>query len=127
MNIQYSQKAQDRFQNPRNLGVLENPDGHAERTGLCGEIMVIWIQVRQGCISKATFVTDGCGASLATGSIVTELAEQEKVEDAIRIQQKDILDALGGMSEASEHCALLAADTLHAAIEDYHIRCKEND
>jgi nitrogen fixation NifU-like protein len=88
-------------------------------TSDCGDTMGIWLKVDERAIGNVTFWTDGCFSSIATGSMVTELAKGQSVLDALRIGQQTVLDALGGMPEDSAHCALLAADTLCAAIRDY--------
>jgi len=115
----YSEAVIDHAQNPRNVGSIENADGVAKITGPCGDTMEIWLRVRAEVIREATFWTDGCGTSLASGSIVTELAKGKTIREAMRITQKDVLDALGGLPKESEHCALLAANTLREAIKDY--------
>jgi nitrogen fixation NifU-like protein len=115
----YSETTIDHFMNPRNLGNMEDADGFARVTGSCGDTMEIWLKVRNGTIASATFMTDGCGTSIASGSIVTELAKGRSVGEARRISQQDVLGALGGLPEESEHCALLAADTLREAIKDH--------
>lgn len=81
--------------------------------------MQFWVSVRDGSVEKVSFITDGCGSSLACGSMATSLAQGKRVEDAAAVQQQDILDALGGFPQESEHCALLAATTLKAACDDY--------
>ena len=81
--------------------------------------MSIWLNINSGTIINAGFVTDGCGTTLASGSMVTEMAKGKFLTEAQNIGQQDILDALGGLPEESEHCALLAANTLKAAIRDY--------
>ena len=116
---QISARALDRFVHPRNLGPLPNADGQARVTGPCGDTMEIWLRVERGRIARATFVTDGCGPSLASGSMVTELAEGMSLEEASHLQQNDVLDALGGLPEESTHCAVLAVITLRAAIEGF--------
>jgi nitrogen fixation NifU-like protein len=115
----YSEKVIDHAMNPRNLGETEDADGYARITGPCGDTMEIWIKVNVDAIVKSSFMTDGCGTSIASGSMVTELARGKKVSEAQRISQQDILAALGGLPEESQHCALLAANTLKAAIRDY--------
>jgi nitrogen fixation NifU-like protein len=115
----YSETAIEHSMNPRNLGELENADGFASVIGPCGDTMNIWLKVKDGAISDAGFLTDGCGTSIASGSMVTELAKGKSITEAHRISQKDVLDALGGLPEESQHCALLAANTLKAAIKDY--------
>lgn len=116
-----SLKAMERFNRPHNFGPLDEWDGHARITGPCGDTMEFWLQVADRHIVQATFTTDGCGPSRAAGSMATELATGKLVKEALRIQQQDILQALGGLPKDSEHCALLAANTLRAAIRD----CRE--
>lgn len=115
----YSDTVIDRAHHPRNLGALERADGFARVTGPCGDTMEIWLKVWGGVITEVTFMTDGCGTSIASGSMVTELARGKTIGEALRIGQGDVLDALGGLPEDSCHCALLAANTLKEAIKDY--------
>jgi len=114
----YSETTIDHAMNPRNVGVMQSADGFARVTGPCGDTMEIWIMVKNNVIVGATFMTDGCGASIASGSMVTELARGKNISEA-RISQQDVLDALGGLPYESEHCALLAANTLKTAVRDY--------
>jgi nitrogen fixation NifU-like protein len=115
----YTEVVIDHAQNPRNVGSMQQADGFATVTGPCGDTMEIWLRVREDVIQKATFWTDGCGTSIASGSMVTELAKGKNIQEAIRITQKHVLDALGGLPEESQHCALLAANTLKEAVRDY--------
>ena len=115
----YSEKTIDHFLNPRNLGEIIAPDGFGRVTGPCGDTMEIYLKVRDGRVINASFWTDGCGPSIASGSMVTELAKGKRILEALKITQDDVLDALGGLPEESLHCALLAADTLKEAIKDY--------
>lgn len=115
----YSETTIDYAMNPRNLREMEDADGFAKVTGSCGDTIEIWLRVKNGTIADATFMTDGCGTSVASGSMVTELAKGKIIPEARSISQQDILNALGGLPEESEHCALLAANTLKAAIRDY--------
>jgi len=115
----YSAKAIDHAMNPRNLGVMENADVYATITGPCGDTIEIWLKIDDNIISKATFMTDGCGTSIASGSMVTELAKGRDIREAMTISQQDILDALDGLPEESNHCALLASNTLKAAVREY--------
>jgi len=108
----------DHAQAPRNRGPLATFDGHARITGPCGDTMEFWVLVRDGTVKKASFVTDGCGPSLAAGSLATCLAQGKRLEEATAIGQREILEALGGLPAEVEHCALLAANTLKAACED---------
>jgi nitrogen fixation NifU-like protein len=121
----YSETTINHFMNPRNLGDMRDAAGFAKVTGSCGDNMEIWLKVRNGAIAEATFMTDGCGTSIASGSMVTELVKGRNVGEARRISQQDILGALGGLPEESEHYALLAADTLKEAIKDYMMMERE--
>jgi nitrogen fixation protein NifU and related proteins len=115
----YSKTAINHLMHPRNMGVLPDDDSFAKITGPCGDIMEIWIRVRQGTITKARFMAKGCGASIASGSMVTVLAIGKTIAEAGQISQCDILAALGGLPEEVQHCALLASNTLIAAISNF--------
>ncbi len=115
----YSETVIDHNMNPRNTGGLDNADGYAKITGPCGDTMEIWLRVKHDIIRDAGFMTDGCSTAIATGSMVTEMAKGRAAGEAQRISQRDILDALGGLPEDNEHCALLASNTLKEAIRDY--------
>jgi nitrogen fixation NifU-like protein len=121
----YSEKTIDHFLNPRNLGEIQAPDGFGRVTGPCGDTMVIYLRINSDRIINATFWTDGCGTSIASGSMVTELVKGKNITEAQRITQEDVLNALGGLPEESLHCALLAANTLREAIRDYLALKKE--
>ena len=125
MKQTYSERTIDRFLNPRNLGEILGHDGLGRVTGPCGDTMQIYLKVKDGKVANASFWTDGCGPSIASGSMVTELAKGKSIPEARKISQQDILDALGGLPEESVHCALLAADTLKEAIRDYLASKKE--
>lgn len=121
----YSEKTIDHFLNPRNLGKIPGHDGSGRITGPCGDTMQICLKVKDGKVTNASFWTDGCGPSIASGSMATELAKGKSIPEAQRITQQDILDALGGLPQESLHCALLAADTLKEAVKDYLASKKE--
>ena len=121
----YSETVIDHAMNPRNVGNMETADGYANVTGSCGDTMEIWLKVRDGIIAEATFLTDGCGTAVASGSMVTELAKGKSIPGAQKVTQQDVLSALGGLPEESLHCALLAAETLKEAIKDYFALKKE--
>ena len=121
----YSEKTIDHFLNPRNLGEIPAYDGMGRITGPCGDTMQIHLEVKGGKVTKACFWTDGCGPSIASGSMVTELAKDKTIPEARKISQQDILDALGGLPEESLHCALLAANALKEAVKDYLALKKE--
>jgi nitrogen fixation NifU-like protein len=108
----YSDTAIEHGMNPRNIGEIEDADGFARMTGPCGDTMSIWLEIDDGKIMDARFLTDGCGTSRASGSIATEMARGRTLAEAQRISQQDVLDGLGGLPEESEHCALLASNTL---------------
>jgi nitrogen fixation NifU-like protein len=115
----YSKTAIDHMRNPRNAGLITNPDGQARITGPCGDTMEIWLKVSDGVVEQATFWTDGCGTTIAAGSMATEIAKGKRAAEAFRISQQDVLEALGGLPDDSVHCALLAANTLREAVKDY--------
>jgi nitrogen fixation NifU-like protein len=115
----YSLVVIDHAQNPRNVGSIQDADGFASVTGPCGDTMEIWLKVKDGTIAKASFFTDGCGTTIAAGSMVTEMVKGKGLSLAQKINEQDILEALGGLPEESQHCALLAANTLKEAIRDY--------
>jgi nitrogen fixation NifU-like protein len=121
----YSEIVVDHAMHPRNIGNLEDADGFARITGSCGDTMEIWLRVKNDTIAEATFMTDGCGTTIVAGSMVTELARGKSAGQALAIGQQDVLDALGGLPEESQHCALLAANTLREAIKDYFSLKKE--
>jgi len=121
----YSEAVVEHAMNPRNMGDIEDADGFSTVTGPCGDTMQIWLKVKNGTIAGATFLTDGCGTSIASGSMVTEMTKGKTVSEAHRISQQDVLGALGGLPEESEHCALLAANTLKEAVKDYLAMKKE--
>jgi len=115
----------DHASRPRNSGPLETFNGHARIRGPCGDTMEFWLLVREGRVEKASFVTDGCGPSYACGSMATCLVEGRSLDRATAIKHCEILDALGGLPAEVEHCALLAANTLKAACEDFVRRVAE--
>jgi nitrogen fixation NifU-like protein len=115
----YSETVIDHAMNPRNAGTITDADGYGKVKGSCGDTMELWLRVNNVVITNATFMTDGCGTSIAAGSTVTEMARGKNITEAIKITQQDILTELGGLPEESEHCALLASNTLKQAILDY--------
>jgi nitrogen fixation NifU-like protein len=121
----YSETAIDHAMNPRNIGSIENADGHARLTGPCGDTMEIWLKVCNGIIVNACFMTDGCGSAIAAGSMVTELAKSKTTYEVFRISQQYVLEALGGLPEESQHCALLAANTLKNSLKNYLVTRNE--
>lgn len=115
----YSDTVIDHCLNPRNQGEIPNPDGYAKITGPCGDTMAIWLRVKDNTITDARFWTDGCGPTIASASMATELAIGKSVPDVLQLNQAKILDGLEGLPEESHHCALLTSNTLKAAVRDY--------
>jgi len=125
MRKRHSEKTIAHFLNPRNLGEISSPDGFARITGPRGDTMEIRLRIKDDKIVNASFWTDGCGCSIASGSMITELIKGKAVSDARKITQKDIEDALGGLPEDDAQCAILAANTLKESIKDYLASRKE--
>jgi nitrogen fixation protein NifU and related proteins len=111
---------------PRNYGSMEDYQGNARITGPCGDTMEFWLSVRDGKVERISFITTGCGPSLASGSMATTLAQGKSIEAAAALRPSDVLCALDGLPAESEHCALLAVITLRAACEDWSKRNREN-
>jgi nitrogen fixation NifU-like protein len=119
----YSEKVMDHFNNPRNGGVIEDADGIGEvGNPVCGDVMKITIKVEQDRIDDIKFQTLGCGAAIATSSIVTELARGMTLDEAVAITKKQVADELGGLPPAKMHCSVLATDGLKVAVDDYLVR-----
>ena len=115
----YTETVIDHAMNPRNVGSIPGTDGFATLTGLCGDTMEIRLKVKDNKVADAAFWTDGCGTSIACGSMATEMIKGRNVAEALAIEQSKILEALGGLPEDSLHCALLASNAIQAAIRDY--------
>jgi len=116
----YSEKVLDHFKNPRNVGELEDAD--AEGTvgnPVCGDMMTMYIKVKDDRIEDVKFKTFGCGAAIATSSMTTELAKGKTLDEALEISRQDVADALDGLPPVKMHCSNLAADALHEAIKSY--------
>lgn len=116
----YTDKVMDHFSNPRNVGDIPDADGEGTvGNPTCGDLMTIYIKVKDDVIEDIKFKTFGCGAAIATSSMVTELAMGKTVDEALKITRNDVADALEGLPPVKMHCSNLAADALQAAIEDY--------
>ena len=116
----YSQKVMDHFAHPRNQGRMENPDGIGKvGNPVCGDVMYIYIKVKDDRIDDIKWETMGCAAAIATSSMVTELARGKTIEEAEKLTRNDVADALEGLPAIKMHCSNLAADGLQKAIEDY--------
>jgi nitrogen fixation NifU-like protein len=122
----YTEKVMDHFKNPRNMGEIPDADGVGTvGNPVCGDMMTIYIKVKGNRIEDIKFKTFGCGAAVATSSMVTEIAKGKTLEEAMKITRASVADSLGGLPPVKMHCSNLAADALHAAIEDYSKRQKE--
>ena len=122
----YSKKVMEHFQNPRNVGTLENPDGVGKMGNpVCGDVMELMIKVKDNVIEDAKFKTFGCCAAIATSSMVTEMVKGKTLEEAEKISKKAVASALDGLPPAKMHCSNLAADALHDAIKDYKEKHQE--
>jgi len=116
----YSEKVMEHFRNPRNMGEMPDADGIGTvGNPVCGDLMTIYIKVKDNKIADIKFKTFGCGAAIATSSMITELAKGKTIEEALKITRGDVAGSLGGLPSIKMHCSNLAADGLHAAIEDY--------
>jgi nitrogen fixation NifU-like protein len=109
----------ERWRSPKNWGTIGKPDGFSRITGPCGDTMQIGLKVEGNRITEIKYTTDGCATSIASGSMATELAYSKSLDEAQGITPEMILEALGGLPEESEHCALLASNVLRAAMQDY--------
>lgn len=117
----YSEAVFDRWRNPRNMGRLGRADGYGKISGGCGDTVEIFLNIRADIVSECTFMTDGCGATLACASMATELAQGKSIVAALAgVTAEEILNQLGGLPEGNVHCAGLAADTFKLAIADYY-------
>ncbi len=119
----YSDQVMEHFRNPRNVGAIEDADGVGKvGNPVCGDIMELSIKVKDGKIEDAKFRTFGCGAAIATSSMVTELVKGRTVEEALEISNKAVVEALGGLPPVKMHCSVLAEQALKSAIEDFRKR-----
>lgn len=117
----YSQKVMEHFKNPHNMGEIPDADGVGTvGNPVCGDMMTIYIKVKDNRLTDVKFKTYGCGSAIATSSMVTDLAMGKTLEEAMKITRGNVADALEGLPPVKMHCSNLAADALHAAIEDYH-------
>ncbi len=116
----YSEKVLEHFNNPKNMGEMEDADAVGiVGNPVCGDLMHIYIKVKKNKIEDISFQTFGCAAAIATSSMITELAKGKKIEDAMNITRKDVADALDGLPPIKMHCSNLAAEGLHEAIRIY--------
>lgn len=119
----YSEKVMDHFANPRNVGEIEDADGVGEvGNAKCGDIMKMYIKVDGDVISDVKFKTFGCGAAVATSSIATEMIKGKRLDEALKLTNKAVVEALDGLPPAKLHCSVLAEQAMKAAIADYYAR-----
>ncbi|SHM11449.1 nitrogen fixation protein NifU [Caldanaerovirga acetigignens] len=124
----YSEKVMEHFANPRNVGEIPDADGIGEvGNPVCGDLMKIYIKVKDNVIENIKFKTFGCGAAIATSSMVTEMVKGKTIDEALKVTNKTVAEALGGLPPVKMHCSNLAADALHAAIEDYKRKKERKD
>ena len=117
----YDERVMDHFMNPRNVGEIENPDGVGlVGNPVCGDVMKMTIKVKDNRIEDIKFKTFGCGAAIATSSMVTELVKGRTLEEALDISNRTVAEALDGLPPQKLHCSNLAADAVHMAIQDYY-------
>ena len=119
--MQYSDKVVDHYTNPRNTGVIKNPDGEGTvGNPVCGDIMKMYLKIENGIITDVKFKTFGCGAAIATSSVSTELIKGKTVEDALKLTNKEVVNELGGLPSVKLHCSVLAEEAIKSAIADYY-------
>ncbi len=124
----YSEKVMDHFENPRNVGEITDADGIGQvGNPTCGDIMRMYIKVNNNIIEDVKFKTFGCGAAIATSSIITELVKGKTIEEALNVSNKNVADALDGLPPKKMHCSNLAADAIQAAVEDYKSKLKKGE
>ncbi|MBS1420097.1 MAG: Fe-S cluster assembly scaffold protein NifU [Clostridia bacterium] len=117
----YSDKVMDHFQNPRNVGKLDDADGIGEvGNAKCGDIMRMYIKVDNGIITDCKFNTFGCGSAIATSSMATELIKGKPIEEALQLSNKAVVEALDGLPAHKIHCSVLAEEAVRAAVKDYY-------
>ncbi len=125
-HTQYSEKVMEHFKNPRNVGEILDADGIGNvGNPVCGDIMRLYIKVKDNRITDAKFKTFGCGAAIATSSMVTEIVKGKTIEEALQVSNRAVAEALGGLPKVKMHCSVLAEEALKSAIDDYLKRDKK--
>lgn len=123
---EYTEKVMDHYENPRNVGIVEDANGvGVVGNPACGDVMKLTVRIEDDVIKDVKFKTFGCGAAIATSSMVTEMVKGKKIDEALKISNKTVADALGGLPKVKMHCSVLAEDALKAAIDDYKKHKKE--
>ena len=124
----YSEKVMQHFKKPQNMGEIPDADGVGSvGNPTCGDLMTMYIKVKDNRLEDVKFKTYGCGAAIATSSMTTELAKGKTIDEAMKISRASVADSLGGLPPVKMHCSNLAADALHAAIEDYQKKQKSKE
>ena len=124
----YSEKVMQHFKNPQNMGEIPDADGVGSvGNPTCGDLMTMYIKVKDNRIEDVKFKTYGCGAAIATSSMTTELAKGKTIDEAMKLSRASVAESLGGLPPVKMHCSNLAADALHAAIEDYKKKQKSKE
>ena len=123
MAMDYSPEVMDHFTNPRNVGKMENADGVGEvGNAKCGDIMKIYLRIENGIITDVKFNTFGCASAIATSSIATEMIKDKPVDDALKLTNQAVVEALHGLPSVKVHCSVLAEEAIKAAVKDYYDR-----
>lgn len=126
--MMYTEKVMEHFRNPRNMGEIPDADGIGTvGNPVCGDLMTIYIKVKDNRIEDIKFKTFGCGSAIATSSMITELAKGKTLDEGMKISRANVADSLGGLPPIKMHCSNLASDALHAAIEDYYKKQKAEE
>ncbi len=125
MSEQYSEEVMNHFNNPRNVGEIKDADGVGTvGNPVCGDVMKLYLRIKDDKIVDVKFKTFGCGAAVATSSMVTEIVKGKTIEEALKVSNKTVAEALGGLPKVKMHCSVLAEEALQAAIKDYHEKSK---
>ena len=119
----YTETVMDHFMHPRNVGSIDNADGVGEvGNAKCGDIMKMYLKIKDGVIEDVKFETFGCGSAIASSSIATEMIKGKTIDEALALTNKDVVDALGGLPAHKLHCSVLAAEAIKSAVKDYYDR-----
>ena len=119
----YSEKVMDHFRNPRNVGEIENADGVGQvGNAKCGDIMKMYLKIKDGVIEDVKFETFGCGSAIASSSMATEMIKGKTIDEALAVTNRQVVDALGGLPAHKLHCSVLAEESIKSAIKDYYDR-----
>ena len=124
----YSEKVMDHFMNPRNMGDMDKPSAVGNvGNPTCGDVMRLYLKIKNGIITDARFKTFGCGAAIASSSMLTELLKGQKIEDALKISNEAVTDALGGLPPVKIHCSVMAEEALKSALKDWEEKKSRNE